>query len=71
VVILDEDGREHHRIVGFLPPEEFVPELMLANGKTCLQNRRTAKARAFFNAILKDYPRSKSASQATELARKV
>ena len=41
----DDEGREYHRTVGFLPPEEFIPELMLANGKVYLQNGRTARAR--------------------------
>ena len=29
VIVLDEDGKEHSRTVGFLPPEEFVPSLLL------------------------------------------
>ncbi|MBI5252448.1 MAG: hypothetical protein HY912_23385 [Desulfomonile tiedjei] len=71
VITLDEDGREHHRTVGFLPAEEFLPDLMLANGKAFIQNRRTAKARAFLERVIRDYPRSRSAQAATELVRKL
>lgn len=71
VITLDEDGREHHRSVGFLPPEEFIPELMLANGKVYLQNGRAVKARAFFDRVVREYPRSKSAAPAAEFRRKV
>ena len=71
VITLDEDGKEQHRIVGFLPPEEFVPELMLGNGKAYLQNNKIGRARVFFDRILREYPRSKSASAATELLRRI
>ena len=29
IIILDQDGEEHHRVVGFLPPDEFIPGLLL------------------------------------------
>ena len=69
--MLDEDGREQHRTVGFLPPEEFVPELMLAIAKIYLQNGKPVKARVFLERILAEYPRSKSVSIASELVKKV
>lgn len=71
VITLDEDGREQHRTVGFLPTEEFVPELMLANGKAYMQNGRSVKARQFLDRILKDYPRSRVSQTAAELLRRV
>jgi len=71
VITLGDEGREYHRTVGFLPPEEFIPELMLANGKVYLQNGRTARAREFFDRVLREYPRSRSAAPAAELRRKV
>lgn len=34
LVLLDADGEEHNRTVGFLPPEELLPSLMLGIGKS-------------------------------------
>ncbi len=33
IVVLDYYGKEHHRTVGFFPPEEFIPNLLLGIGK--------------------------------------
>ena len=33
IIVLDFYGREHHRVVGYLPPEEFIPALLLGMGK--------------------------------------
>ncbi len=33
LVTLDPQGKEHHRTVGFLPPEQLVPSLLLGMGK--------------------------------------
>ena len=34
VVVLDPSGDEHHRFIGFLPPEDFIGQLILGKGKT-------------------------------------
>ncbi len=34
LVVLDQEGKEHHRTVGFLDPEEFIPSLLLGIGIT-------------------------------------
>ena len=33
ICVLDFYGKEHHRTVGFFPPEEFIPSLLLGMGK--------------------------------------
>lgn len=33
IIVLDGDGNEAYREVGFLPPEEFIPMFMVAKGK--------------------------------------
>lgn len=66
-VLLDDDGKEHHRVVGFEPPEEFVPSLMLAVGKSHFDNNRFDKALSVFQRLLAEYPRSKAASTAAAL----
>jgi hypothetical protein len=70
VVTLDGEGMEHHRTVGFLPPEEFVPSLMLGIAKTHMDARRQAQARAMLEWLLLAYPGSQAATTATQLVRK-
>ncbi len=67
VITLDGDGREHHRTVGFLPPEEFVASLMLGSGKVYLNNQSAKKALAMFERLLSEYPGSRFASEAASL----
>lgn len=33
-VTLDPQGKEHHRTVGFLAPDELIPSLLLGIGKS-------------------------------------
>lgn len=66
-VLLDGNGKEHHRAVGFEPPEEFVPSLMLGVGKSYFDDNRFDKALAVFQRLLAEYPRSKAASTAAGL----
>ena len=66
-VLLDDDGKEHHRSVGFEPPEEFVPSLMLGRGKSYFDNDHFDMALSVFRRLLEEYPRSKAASTAAAL----
>jgi hypothetical protein len=34
LVFVDENGKEHHRTVGFLPSDEFIPSILLGVAKT-------------------------------------
>ena len=67
VIILDKEGQEHHRIVGFLPPEEFVPSLMLGIAKVHAYEKRLAPAKAMLDWLLLSYPQSRSAGEAKQL----
>jgi hypothetical protein len=67
VVIVDGRGKEHHRNVGFVPPEEFVPFLMLGVAKACFHDRRFNQAQAMLDKLLGRYPRSRSGPEATAL----
>lgn len=64
ILILDWDGHEHHRSMGFLPPDDFVPELMLGLGKTGFDYDSFDLAIDCFNRILEEYPHSKVAPEA-------
>ena len=67
VITLDEEGNEHHRTVGFLSPEEFIPSLTLGMGKAHFDREKFEGAMALFDRLLKDYPKSDAAPEAVYL----
>jgi hypothetical protein len=67
VITLDEEGKEHHRTIGFLSPEEFIPSLMLGIAKCHFDRKKFSEALAMLETILKDYPKSDSAPEAVYL----
>jgi hypothetical protein len=64
LVTLDTEGKEHHRTVGFLSPEELIPSLLLGKAKIDFDHEDFAKALVSLEAILKDYPKSGAAPEA-------
>ncbi len=64
VIVLNQDRREEHRSVGFLPPEEFVPFLLLGVGKAHLSGFRYRKAVQAANRILTEFSGSRWARDA-------
>ncbi len=71
ILTLDGDGKEHHRTVGFLPPEEFIPSLMLGIGKAHFEAKEFEKARAILQWLLSEFPRSQAAPIASDLKRRI
>lgn len=67
IVLVDEDGKEHDRVVGFLRPEEFIPSVSLSIGKALFNKGQCDRAMGFFDAIVADYPRSQAAQPARDL----
>jgi hypothetical protein len=67
IVILDFYGKEHHRTVGFFPPEEFIPNLLLGMGKVDFDTDQFNDAILHFDSLLADYPRSAAAPEAIYL----
>jgi len=66
-IVLDADGIERHRTVGFHPPEEFIPELLLGIGKAAVHAGRYSRALALLDKVLLNYPSSKASSEARQL----
>lgn len=64
LITLDADGKEHHRSVGFLGPEEIIPSLLLGIGKSCFETGRFEVAISIFNEIIAEHPTSGSAAEA-------
>jgi len=64
LVTLDSDGKEHHRTVGFLPPEELVPSLLLGIAKCHFDRERYEEALKALSRLLESYPKSDAAPEA-------
>jgi hypothetical protein len=67
IVVLDTYGKEHHRTVGYFPPEEFIPSLLLGMGKIGFDTGQFNDAIVHFDRLLADYPRSAAAPEAMYL----
>ena len=64
IIVLDYYGKEHHRTVGFFPPEEFIPSLLLGMGKIDFDTNQFNEAISHFDTILTDFPKSSAAPEA-------
>ncbi|MGB6066034.1 MAG: tetratricopeptide repeat protein [Desulfomonilaceae bacterium] len=64
VITLDQDGKEQQRTIGFLPPSELIPSLMLGIGKTRLERGEFAQAIPELKEVSAKYPTSDSAPEA-------
>lgn len=58
VLILDYDGNEIQRTVGYLAPGEFIPMLHLGKAKLRLSHEEFDGAEVHFNRLLEQYPES-------------
>jgi len=64
IIILDAEGREHHRTLGFLSPVDFITSLYLGIGRSCFDSDQLDKAIVYFDNLLTFYPKSDFAPQA-------
>ena len=64
VVVLDPNGDEHHRFIGFLPPEDFIGQLILGKGKTEFNLENFDEAIQCFQELLVRYPKTDAAPEA-------
>lgn len=64
LITLDAQGKEHHRTVGFLAPEELIPSLLLGMGKSSLEMDQFDDALAKIEKLLSEYPKSHSVPEA-------
>ena len=64
VIILDSNGEERFRIEGYLPKEEFRPQLELALARISFMKKDWAEAERRFTDVLDRYPDSQAAPEA-------
>ncbi|TLD41886.1 MAG: hypothetical protein JETT_1827 [Candidatus Jettenia ecosi] len=66
-IVLDTEGKEHHRTIGFLSPEELIPSLLLGIAKVHFDLSEFKEAISKLEKVLSDFPESGSAPEAMYL----
>ena len=56
LIVLDATGREHHRMVGFVPTNDFLAHLKLGKGKVHFDRFRFADAIKEFTTVIEQHP---------------
>ena len=64
ILVLDAQGKEHHRIEGFLPVEDFLAQLEIGLGKLQFHAERFGEARRHFQAACDEHPKTGGAPEA-------
>ncbi len=64
ILMLDAQGKEHHRIEGYLPAEDFLAQLEVGLGHTAFAGQRWAEAEKRFREVLEKLPTSDAAAEA-------
>ena len=63
-MILDSNGVERRRIEGYLPKDEFRPQLELGLARVTFMNKKWADAEQRYAQVLERFPNSKAAPEA-------
>ncbi len=64
LLILDSDGNEHYRTLGFYPPSDLIPSLLLGMGKTYFDQANRPAAISLFQRVITEYPKNSLAPEA-------
>ena len=64
IILLDYNGNEHHRFIGYLPPDDFIAYLILGKGKMEFNRDNFEKAMQCFQEILVRFPKADAAPEA-------
>lgn len=64
ILLLDGDGEERHRIAGFLPVDDFLPQLRLGLAHTAFAGADYGRAETQFRQVVDEHPASDAAAEA-------
>ena len=64
LVIIDSQGKEHHRTIGFFNSEALIPSLLLGLGKVEYDNNNFKGALDYLEKLVAEFPESDSAPEA-------
>jgi TolA-binding protein len=62
-VFLDGDGVEHHRFLGYLPPDEFSAQVEFAHGRRAFNTGRYDEALKRYQTVVEKYPATDAAPE--------
>ena len=68
VRMLDADGFEYYRWNGYLPPFEFLPQLLVAEAHSRLRQKNVEAAAGIYNDVVERFPTSCVAPEAAYYA---
>ena len=63
-MLLDADGKERHRIEGYLPRNEFFAQVKLGLARIAFLSKRWGDAEAIYEDIIQHHPVSATAAEA-------
>jgi len=66
-LIHDSDGKEHHRFVGYVPPDDLLAQLGLAKGKIFFNKDRFPEAMEQFQIVIDRHPKAGATPEAVFL----
>lgn len=64
IIFLDTQGREHRRLVGYTPPDDFLAELAIGLAQEAFNNKRYDEATKLYEKIVEDCPDATVAPEA-------
>lgn len=64
ILLIDSEGEERHRIEGFLPKDEFLPQLELGLARSAFAHGSFSEAERRYRAIVDRYPQTDAAPEA-------
>ena len=67
LLILDAQGVEHYRTLGFYPPEDLIPSLLLGMGKAHFNRADRTTASSLFSRIINEFPNNSLTPEAIYL----
>jgi tetratricopeptide (TPR) repeat protein len=64
ILCVDQDGVSRHRLIGFLPPDDYLVELILVRGRWFFDQGKHDEAVTTFAGLVKEFPNSPQAPEA-------
>lgn len=64
MILLDPEGHERYRFVGYLPPDEYQAHILMGLGKIAFAHKKWADAERWFRRIVDEFPNAEVAPEA-------
>ncbi len=64
MIVMDSEGHERYRFVGWLPADEFQAQLMMGLAKVAFAHKHWNEAERWFSQIVERFPEAEPAAEA-------